>query len=439
MTLCNYNITSVYGTRCVTKHMYEYKYVNFYVKKVKKVVLSLNIRIRKGYMCIIMIIIAAWFFFFTQTQVYASSGSNNEDEYSSAFFQDEINKLENTMNKFASEDAQKIFPELNLREIIENKTNANPKNSLMTIINNIVQYVIGEVYLNIQLLIKIITIAVLCALLKNIQLDNENKGNSELAFFVCYIALVLILVISIKSLFTDIIATVSNMTGFMYAIIPILIAILLSGGNVVTTGIFQPIMIILIEIIGTLFKTVIVPMVLFSTILFIINNISEKVQISGLAKLIKQLAVWMTGILLTVFATVVMAQGFVGGVSDGVALKTTKFALKTFIPVAGGYLSDATEAVMGSMLIIRNSIGIALMVGIVSVCLIPILKLLAIILLYKIAGALIEPISDKRIIKCIESVSDSLSTMLGILAGVTFMFLLSVVIVIGVINTSWSI
>jgi stage III sporulation protein AE len=117
-------------------------------------------------------------------------------------------------------------------------------------------------------------------------------------------------------------------------------------------------------------------------------------------------------------------------VVDGVTSKTAKFAISTFVPVAGKYLADAADTVIGCTLLIKNAAGIAVMIGIIAICIVPLLKIAALVLIYKAAGALVEPISDKRMSSCINDVAGSIVYVLGIAASVTFIFLITVTAII---------
>jgi stage III sporulation protein AE len=76
------------------------------------------------------------------------------------------------------------------------------------------------------------------------------------------------------------------------------------------------------------------------------------------------------------------------------------------------------------------------MIGIISICIVPLLKIFALILLYKLVCVLVEPISEKRITNCINEVAKSMTFILGITASVVFMFLISVTAIISSANIS---
>ena len=64
----------------------------------------------------------------------------------------------------------------------------------------------------------------------------------------------------------------------------------------------------------------------------------------------------------------------------------------------------------------------------------PSLKIWAIIFIYKVTGALLEPICDSRIIKTIASLESSLTLIFISLATVGLMFFIVITILIGFSN-----
>jgi stage III sporulation protein AE len=293
-----------------------------------------------------------------------------------------------------------------------------------------------EVYLNIHLLVKLTILIVLCALLKNLQTSFLSESVGELAFYTCYIVIVSILLVSFHTALSLGISIIDTLVGFMHATIPVLITLLVSGGNLTSAGIMQPILVMIVEITATIMKNFFLPMIFLSTILSVVDNMSEKVQISRLTSFLKQLSTWGMGTVLTVFIGFVSIQGSMGAVIDGVTTKTAKFAITTFIPVAGKILSDAAETVVGCTLVIKNAAGIGVMIGIIAICVIPILKIAALVILYRVTCILVEPIAEKRIVSCINEMAGSMTYILGLTAAVSFMFMLTVTLVIKASNVT---
>ena len=76
------------------------------------------------------------------------------------------------------------------------------------------------------------------------------------------------------------------------------------------------------------------------------------------------------------------------------------------LPGLGNTAQAVGNIFFGSAVVIRNGIGTAAMIVLVCLALGPLLKMLVFSVFYKVAGALSEPFSDKRICGCIDCVGD---------------------------------
>ncbi|HEY5583947.1 MAG TPA: stage III sporulation protein AE [Ruminiclostridium sp.] len=344
--------------------------------------------------------------------------------------------ISESLKKYYTSDSEQLFPEFDPQNIVSTAAKGDFEFSIPGMLNRVVRYLLSEIFLNVDILIKIVILAIICAILKNLQNSFLSESVGELAFFVCYIVIVSVLMVSFSTSMKMCMTIIDSMVSFMHAIIPLLITLLISSGNFSSAGIFQPILIMLVEVGATVIKNFFIPLILLETVLNIVNNISDKVQLTKLSGFLKQICTWGLGFILTVFIAVVSIQGSMGAVVDGVTSKTAKFALGTFIPVVGKYLADAADTVVGCTLVIKNASGLIAMIGIIIICLAPLLKILALIVLYKLACAFVEPISDKKITSCLSDMASSLTYILGITAAVAFMFLIAITVVISTTNLS---
>lgn len=344
--------------------------------------------------------------------------------------------ISKSIRKYYNSEAKELFPDFEPEKIIASAAKGDFKLSVPSMINRVVKYLLQEIFMNVDILIKLIVLAVICAILKNLQNSFLSESVGELAFFVCYIVVVSVLMVSFSYAMKMCMSIIDSMVSFMHAIIPLLITLLVSAGNISSAGVFQPILIMLVEIGATVIKNFFIPLIFLVTVLNIVNNISDKVQLTKLSGFLKQVCTWGLGFILTVFIAVVSIQGSMGAVVDGVTSKTAKFALGTFVPVVGKYLADAADTVVGCTLVIKNASGLIAMIGIIIICLAPLLKILALVVLYKLASAFVEPISDKKITNCLNDMAGSLTYILGVTAAVAVMFLIAITVVISTSNLS---
>lgn len=348
----------------------------------------------------------------------------------------ELQRISETIKKSSSRDIEEILPGYDPEKIIDNLTKGDMGFDISGFMKNLAKYAVAEIVGNIDVIIKVLVIAALCALLKALQTSLLSESVGELAFYSCYIVMISLLIVSFSMAVKMVGGVINDMVSFMQAMVPPMISVLAASGNVVSAGIFQPMFIMGVEFAAVLMRDFILPLIYLTFVISIVENISDNIQISRISGFLKQLSGWCAGIILTLFVSMVSIQGIFGATVDGVTSKTAKFAIGTFIPVVGKYLADAADAVVGCTTLIRNATGIAAMVSIVLICLVPLLKVFGLLMVYRIGGIIIEPISDRRIVNCIDSMGNSLMHMIGVLSSVTLMFLISLAAVIGAGNVS---
>ncbi len=75
---------------------------------------------------------------------------------------------------------------------------------------------------------------------------------------------------------------------------------------------------------------------------------------------------------------------------------------------------------------------------IVGIGLIPIVKIGMLMGLYYLTAAIIEPISDSRIVKCMGYIGDSLKLLLAILITITFIYIIAITLMIKITNFTFT-
>ncbi|MGI6113839.1 MAG: stage III sporulation protein AE, partial [Mahellales bacterium] len=169
------------------------------------------------------------------------------------------------------------------REMIKKITQGDFSFNIKDLFGNLFTFFFKEVGLNLGLMGKIMILAVICGLLKNLQSSFSKSGITEITYYCCYIVIMVILVQSFSSVLDLSKTTIDNMVVFMQAIFPILITLLISMGGIASSSLFQPVMGLLVSGVGTFLKDLVLPLIFFTAILFLINNISPRIQISKLA------------------------------------------------------------------------------------------------------------------------------------------------------------
>jgi len=327
-----------------------------------------------------------------------------------------------------------MLPEFDVREMVLGLFKGNTQNSIRDMGKGIASLFFKEVISNFSLMGKLLILAIFCAILQNLHNAFEEDSIGRLAYGMCYILIIILAVKSFDDAMIIGVDTINKMTGFMQALLPTLLALLASVGGISSSAVFQPLMFTCIAIITTFIKVFVMPVILFSAIISILNNLSDSVNISKLASLLKQIAVGALGLVLTAFTGVLTVQGIASASIDGATIRTAKFAVDNFIPIVGNFLSEAFDAVVSCSLILKNGIGIAGFIILLLICSFPLIKMLSVVLIYKVTSALIQPILDNQIVQCLNDMGNAMLVLLTCVLAVAVMFFMALTVIMGVGN-----
>lgn len=153
---------------------------------------------------------------------------------------------------------------------------------------------------NKNLLFKIIGITLLCSILKHFQ-DNFDGNVSEIAFYVCYMLVIILVVTSFTNIVSICTQSISKLKNFMNLLIPILITLLLTLGNIATVSTIQPVILIMISIITTVLSNLVIPVIIASTVLNLVGNISKEVKVDSISKFFKKSMLYLIELIMLVF------------------------------------------------------------------------------------------------------------------------------------------
>ena len=335
--------------------------------------------------------------------------------------------------KEAEKYSKEVFPDLDVGELLNSAISGKIDNE--KILNGVFKLLGTEVKTSITVLGSILVIVIIHSILKTISEHTGNQSIGQVTYYIQYILIVGLIMSNFASIVQMTRESVNNLVGFNYTLIPLLITLLLTTGSIVTVGMIEPVLLFLITFIGNLISNVIIPIVLAATVLSIVSQLSDKVQIDKIAKFFKSSVVWVLGIVLTIFVGVLSLEGTLSSSVDGITAKTTQAAVSNFIPVVGKVLGDAVDTVLGCANILKNAVGIVGVVIIISICILPILKLATLTIFYHLTAALCQPIADGKIVKLLEQMGDTFKILLAIVCTVSVMLIIGVTIVIRISNS----
>lgn len=228
--------------------------------------------------------------------------------------------------------------------------------------------------------------------------------------------------------------TITRMAEWMQALFPLMITLLAAVGGTASSAFYQPAVMAAAGSMTTLIQQVTLPLASGVAVLTMAGGLSDGLRVSRLCRLLRQAACWTLGFGFTVFIGVMSVQGMNAAALDGVSIRTAKFAMDRFIPIVGGMFADTVDTLVGCSLVVHNALGVLGLILLLSSLLLPLLRVVLTMFLYRTSAALLEPVSDSPLCRAIGSYADVFQLLFVIQLSVGAMFLLLVAQLISVAN-----
>ena len=220
--------------------------------------------------------------------------------------------------------------------------------------------------------------------------------------------------------------TITELSQFSKALLPALAAATASSGLVGTASVKQVGTVFFSDILITLIERVLLPFLyLYIGALAAGAMLGDK-RLDAIAAAIRKGVVWALSALLTGFTLYLSVAGVISGAADAVAVKVTKSAIASAIPVVGSIVSGTAETVLAGAGILKNSIGVFGLLVILATCLTPFLHLAVQYLLYKLAAFAASTVSSPPLVKLIDGLAGAFGLVLGMVGSCALVLLISI-------------
>ncbi len=307
--------------------------------------------------------------------------------------------------------------------IVSDLMDGNIKKVIKDIGGEIINQAVKECKTNQKMIGELMAIAIMAAFFSNFSNVFFSHQVEETGFFAAYL-LMFTMILSSFFLMSSIASEVmEKLLSFMRILIPSYsLAITASTGITTSLALYEFFM-ILIHVCEWIVLKGIIPLIYMYMIMELANNMAKEDHFSKLTELIKKGTIQALKAIVGIVLGVNIIQSMIVPAADSVKVNVIQKGLNA-IPGAGQLLGTVTSTIVGSSVIIKNSIGVAGIVCLITILSIPIIKIILFVLTYYIAAALLEPISDKRLIQCLYAAGESGKLLLNVLLSCGALFLL---------------
>ncbi len=282
----------------------------------------------------------------------------------------------------------------------------------------------------IPLLVTLIAVSIIFSIINGLTSGFMSKSTTEIIHFVCYSAIIVLLMTEVTFLITDSVKAIKNMAKFMEIIFPIMLTLVTALGGIATTATYSPMMTILSAGVTKIISNVVLPCFIATMALSIVGFISKDIKLNKLTKFFKSCGEVIIGVVFGLFTTFITTNGISGAITDNISIKSAKFAISSYVPILGGYLSDGLDLAVASVMLVKNAVGVGGVILMLSIILSPVIKILVFSLGLKLVAGIIEPIGNKRMSEIVYAISKNLTLLVVAMLGMAFMFFIMMILIL---------
>lgn len=346
-----------------------------------------------------------------------------ESEAENKLFEEfDFNQIDESLNK--------IFPDkkMGFQELVSTLIQGKGENAGELILKFVSDQLNYEFRYNRQNLAYMLLIAIIAAVFTNFSNAFQNRQVSEISFYVLYILLITMCLNAFRVAMSGIEGHLELLLDFMRVLCPsYFLAVAISSGSS-SSLIFYNIVLFLIYVVEVLILKFLLPIINIYIMVQVMNYLAGEEYLSQFADLLKKLVSWILKTLVTCVIGINVIQGMLAPAID--ALKRSAIT-KTAeaIPGIGNAIGGVTDVVLGTAVLIKNGIGMAGAAVMIAICAVPLLQMALMTMMYKLAAALVQPVSDKRITGCIGSVSEGYELLVKVVFSTGILFLITIAVV----------
>ena len=221
--------------------------------------------------------------------------------------------------------------------------------------------------------------------------------------------------------------TVEQISHYGKLLLPVMTGALAAQGGITKSGALYTTTAFFDAVLSMAISELLVPIIYVFLCTAIVCNMFPEPLLKNAKEFIKRFLTWGLKTVLYVFTGYISITGIVGGTTDATVLKATKLTISGAVPVVGNILSDASEAVIASAGVMRNSAGIYGLLTVIAIVVSPFIQIGVQYLMLKMTAGMCEAIGSKEIAAVAKDFSSAMGLVLAMAATVCIVFLISTI------------
>lgn len=295
---------------------------------------------------------------------------------------------------------------------------------------------VSEVHSAGSLLAQVVVIGMVGAVFTNFSSVFKGGHISDTGFFVTYLLLFTCLAASFFASIEIASDVLGQVLDFVKLLMPAyFLTVAFSGGSVSAVALYEA-MTAAVTLVQWLCCNLLLPVVRIYVLLVLAGHVAKEEMLSKLTELLEQWVGWALKTLMGLVLGLQVLQGMVVPYADSAGQAGVRKVIE-IIPGLGQGAGAVAQMVLGSGVLIKNSLGAAAVVVLLIMTLVPIAKLAVLMLFYQLAAAVMQPVCDKRVVSCVSGVSCGHKLLLKIVVSSLLLFVIAIAITCAATNVNY--
>lgn len=287
-----------------------------------------------------------------------------------------------------------------------------------------------------SILIVLFVLVVISELFKSLCSD-KYADIKKIVKIIFSLVIVLLVAILFKDLAENVSSSVGKIFSFIKILFPILLSLILLSGANTSFSIYSSLSVFVLNTVSYLYEFVLMPIAISIFVLSLFGCVFQNDRFSKVIDLLKTIFKYIIAGVFAIFGMLSGVNLISGGIKDGVGLKLTKYAIKNYVPVLGGYISDGFDFVHSCSVLVKNAFGVCGLYLILFIILKPLLLYVVYMFSFKILSVVVSYIGEKYYSDIFENVSKSISYFIAVLVGLFLILFLFLVLMIVSVSVVW--
>ncbi len=250
-----------------------------------------------------------------------------------------------------------------------------------------------------RIFIYILVLGVVSALFSGFSDLFVGQQVAQAGFYFLYIFLMVIMTRVFLFVSQIAVSAVENIVLFVKLFIPTYFVAVGAAQGAASAVYYYQMMLIIAYLVESFLNTVLIPFIYSYVILALLNGLWAEEKLSLLLEILEKGIVMALKVSMGIVTSLSLVQAVIVPVASQLKISAMRKAISA-IPGIGGVAEGVTELVMGSAVLIKNSMGVLLLVLIFGACILPLLKIVVVTATVKLGAAVTGIVSDKRIASC---------------------------------------